>query len=132
MALIHWKPFHMDDFFEDIFRGRSTDLAADVYENDNNVVVKLHIPGINPDKIDISFDNDYIRVSGSRDEENEIKDQNYYHKEIRSGSFERLIPLPAAVDEESTRAESKDGILRIFLPKQKKNKKNANIKVEKK
>ena len=127
MALIQWRPFPFDDF-ENF--NRTFDLATDVYEENGNVVVEMHVPGINPDNVDISIENEHLHVTGYREEREETEDQEYYRKEIRTGSFERLIPLPTAVDESNTRARYRDGVLTISLPKQEEKERKSRIQVE--
>jgi HSP20 family protein len=127
MALLQFKPLHEWEELERLSR----DLAVDVYENKENVIVKMHVPGIDPDKIDITVENEHLYVRGSREEEEETEDQHYYHREIRHGSFERVIPLPAAVDIKKTTADCKDGVLTVILPKQQKSE-SSKIKISKK
>lgn len=124
MKIIRWDPFGGKNLLdEDIFnlplniKSVGFDLAADVYEKNNSIIVEMNIPGIDPDKIDITVEDQLLRISGKRDEEKEVKDKNYYSKEIRRGSFERVIELPSPVVVEKTTAEHKDGVLRVALPK---------------
>ena len=128
MALVHWRPFPFDDFMEEA--SRVTDLATDVYEENSNIIVKMHIPGIDPDKVDIAVENEYLHVSGTREEREESEDQDYYRKEIRTGSFERVLTLPVAVDEANTRARYQDGVLTISLPKKETAEKRSRIQIE--
>ena len=125
MPLIHWEPFKD---LEELF----WDLAVDVYEENNTIVVKMNIPGIDPDKIDIEVEDNHLHISGERKEEHEIKDKKYHRKEIRCGSFERVIALPCAVSSEDARAEFSDGVLTIALPRVSEEKKVNKIKVSKK
>jgi len=62
MALIRWRPFHNleDLFFEKPFNGKALDLAVDVYEENNNIIVKMNIPGIDGDKIKIDIEKDHL------------------------------------------------------------------------
>lgn len=120
MANIRWRPLaEVENWFEELGLGhiRSTDLAADIYEDDRNVYVEIHIPGINPENIDISVHHEQLRVTGSREEEKKVEERDYYHREIRRGSFERTLSLPCEVDERNARAEFHDGVLSITLPK---------------
>ncbi len=120
MALIKWEPFgDIDRFFEDFpaFPKLGWDLAVDVYEKDNNIVTKMNLPGIDSEKIDISVEDNYLRVSGSREESKEEKKKHYYSKEIKRGSFERVVRLPDAVQRDKVNAEYKNGELTITLPK---------------
>lgn len=121
MAIIRWNQFQdINKFFDELsaLSSNGRDLAADVYEENGNVIVEMHVAGINPDKVDINVEGDNLRVTGSREEEYETEDRNYYRKEIHHGSFERLIRLPAPVLAEQTRAEIDNGVLKITLPKQ--------------
>lgn len=119
MAIIRWKPFGEIDKFLEEHMGKhfGNDLAADVYEEGNNVIVEMNVAGIEPDKVDITVEGDHLRVSGSREEKKETKDRDYYVKEIRHGSFERILHLPTQVNRKETKAEVQDGVLKITLPK---------------
>lgn len=134
MPIIRWDPFDdLDRWFED-FPGvtlpRLTfDLAVNVYEQDGNVIAKMNLPGIDPAKIDISVDEDVLRISGSREEEKEEKGKEFYRKEIRSGSFSRAVRLPKVVDAEKVDAEYKDGVLKVTMPVVKGEKEGTKIKV---
>lgn len=138
MALIRWEPFRdFDKWFQDDLMtsaqdviGIGRDLACDLYEEDGNLVVEMQLSGIDPEKVDISVSDDgNLRVTGEREEELETEEKNYYHKEIRRGSFDRVIPLPSAVDITKTTASAENGVLKIVLPK-KTDKKGKKVKVE--
>lgn len=133
MAIIRWRPLdeELDKFFEHFHTHASTDLAVDLYDEDDSIVAKVSLAGINPEKVDISVDDNLLRISGEREEDKEVEDKNYYYKEIRRGSFERIIPLPTAVVAEKTKAEMHDGILKIYLPK-KKAVQASKVKIERK
>lgn len=133
MSIIRWRPFEeLEESFEDIepFRANGWDLAADVYEDKDKIVVEMHLPGIDPNKVDIDVDENYLRISGSREESEEKKEKNFFKKEIRRGSFERVIPLPCAVESEKAQAECKEGTLKIILPK-KQGKQPSKIQIKK-
>jgi HSP20 family protein len=115
-----WEPFRefIDRFFEEDFDfSISPRLATDVYETDKDLVVEMQIPGFKKDDIKVSFQDDYLKVEGKAEEEKEEKDKNYWRKEIRRGSFVRVIPLPRKVDPKKAKASFKDGVLKISLPK---------------
>lgn len=128
MALIKWEPLRdIERLFDEEFSLLPSfsnlskigwDLAADVYEENGKVVAEMNLPGIDPDKVDISVEDGYLKVSGSREQEKETKGKNYYSKEIKRGSFERAVKLPSSVKSEKAEAEYKDGVLRVLLPKQ--------------
>jgi HSP20 family protein len=113
----HIRPFHqIDELFDDKI---ARDLAVDIYKDSDSVIVKMHIPGIEPDKIDISVEDGNLHIAGSRLESLENSDQQSLHREIRYGSFERIVPLPLAVDQTHTRADYHNGVLTVILPTKK-------------
>ena len=121
MRLIKWEPFsEVDRFFDDFpvvsFPKFSWDMAVDLYEEKENIVAKMNLPGIDPDKINVSIEDNTLRVTGSREEEKEEKNKHYYSKEIKRGSFERSVRLPKSVDRSKVDAQYKDGILTVTTP----------------
>jgi HSP20 family protein len=92
-------------------------LAADVYDKEKDIVVKINLAGVDPDKIDISVAADSVKVSGVAEEDEVIEGDDYFIKEIRRGSFERIIKLPVRVEMDKAEAEYKQGILKITVPK---------------
>ncbi len=91
--------------------------ALDVYEKDNEIVVKAEIPGMSKDDIEVSLANSTLTISGEKKKEEEIKDQDYYRCERSFGSFSRSIELPAPVKTEDAKASFVNGVLEIHLPK---------------
>ncbi|MBU6388453.1 Hsp20/alpha crystallin family protein [Patescibacteria group bacterium] len=122
MPIVKWEPFgELDRFFEErpylsLFPTLGWDLAIDLYEEDDAVVATMNLPGIDPDELDISVDEDTLTVSGSRKEEEETEEKEYYSKEIRRGSFSRTVQLPKSVDASGAEAEYKDGVLVVTMP----------------
>jgi len=115
-----WEPLRefIEKFFEEDFDFTiSPRLATDVYETDKDLVVEMQIPGFKKEDIKISFQDDYLKVEGKAEEEKEEKEKNYWRKEIRKGSFVRVIPLPRKVDPKKAKASFKDGVLKVSLPK---------------
>lgn len=132
MALIKWEPFRdIDSFFSEFPKVSSFgwDLAVDVYEKDNNVMATLSLPGMDPEKINLEVENNHLRISGSREEEKEEKNKHYYSKEIRRGSFERLVPLPCPVKKDKVTAEYKNGELKVTMPKMEMDK-SGRVKIQ--
>ena len=121
--LIRWEPFAEIERFlgEEFPRAAplriSWDLAVDLYEEGNNVIEEMNLPGIDPEKIDITVEGEYLRVAGKREEEKEIKKRDYYSREIKKGAFERLVRLPEAVRGGEARAEYRGGVLTVTIPK---------------
>lgn len=121
MAIIRWRPFSdIDKFFDNlnnITREVTQDLSADIYEQDSDIIVEMNVAGIKPEDIDIVVEDDYIKVSGHRKEVHEEKNRQYFKKELRKGNFERIIDLPTSVEVDKAKADIKDGVLTIILPK---------------
>lgn len=126
MRLVKWSPMmppmfqDFNDMFED-FAGNSMtgnfSPAVDVYEKDNQVIVETPLPGINPDNLKISIENDVLSIEGSSEKKSEVDDKNYYRKEVRYGSFHRAVALPCSVDGDQADAQYKDGLLKVMIPK---------------
>lgn len=120
MSLIKWEPFKdIDAVFDSFpsFMRTGSDLAVDLSEKDDNIIAEMHLPGIDPDKIEISVENDYLCIAGTREETKENVKNQYYSKEIRRGTFERIVHLPSKVKEDEVSAQFKNGELIITLPK---------------
>lgn len=125
MSIIRWEPFReMERFFEDdlsLIPSKLSrvgwDLAVDLYEEKDNFIAEMNLPGVDPDKIEITIEGDHLRITGERLEEMETREKNYYSKEIRRGSFERTVRLPGHVKAEGTEAEYEAGVLKVTLPK---------------
>lgn len=94
--------------------------AVDVYDEEGSVIVEAPLAGINPEDVKVSIDNGVLSIKGESEKSHEVDEDDYYRKEIRTGSFFRQISLPAQVDEESIEAEFQDGVLRITCPKKEK------------
>ena len=139
MSLIKWTPMldpfnEFDRFFDS---GTTTGLsnfapAVDVWEDKNNVYVETPLPGIDPENVDISIENDVLTIEGSAEKKNEIDEKNYYRKEVRYGAFHRAIALPSSVKSDSAKAEYIKGVLKINIPKEERVKpKKVQIEVKK-
>ncbi len=132
MSLIRWSPFV--DTFEDLEKGLSSFVPAmDVYENEKNIVVETTLAGIKPEDVDISIKEDILTVDGTRKSTSEIDEKNYYKKEVRTGSFHRSVALPSSVKVDKVKADFKNGLLTITLPKEGEIKsKSIKINIDKK
>ena len=91
--------------------------ALDLYEDKDNYVVKMELPGMNKEGIDISLHDGVLSVSGERKDEQKHEDSETYRSERFFGRFQRSITLPATVDGSKVNASYQDGILTITLPK---------------
>jgi len=94
-------------------------LSVDVYQTKDEIVIKSAVAGVNPKDLDISINNDMITIRGARHQEEEISAEHYLYQECYWGPFSRSIILPQEVKAEAARAEFKQGILTIRLPKAK-------------
>jgi len=101
-------------------------LSCDVFEDQNNIIVKSTVAGVKPENLEISISNDLLTIRGFRDEDEEITEENYYCRECYWGAFSRSIVLPREVDQKKIDASLKNGILTIKLAKKYK---TSSIKV---
>lgn len=92
-------------------------LALDVYQDKDNVVVKSTIAGVKPEDLDISISSDMVTIKGERKQQEEIKAGDYFYQECYWGAFSRSLNLPVEVDVDKATADLKDGILTLVLPK---------------
>jgi len=92
-------------------------LTAEVFDNEDSVVVRLEVPGLDSDDIELQVHDDYLVVSGEKRSERESVHGRYHVTECAYGRFERAIPLPVDVDSDQAKANYKKGVLRVELPK---------------
>ena len=142
MALIRWEPFReIDGLQQEMNRlydslaptskdklGTAFMPAAEMEETPEFVHLKLEVPGMDAKDIDIQVSAEAISISGDRKEEIKTEEKGMRRSEFRYGSFRRVIPLPARVQNTNVKAEYKDGILNLTLPKAEEEK-NKVVKV---
>jgi HSP20 family protein len=133
MSMIRWEPFKeiislrnvMDRLYEESFIRPSSlwpgleqeELAVDMYQTANDVVVKATIPGVKAEEVDISITGDTLTIKGEHKEEKEIKKEDYFYKEHRYGNFSRSIQIPVQVKSDKAEAVFENGVLTLTLPK---------------
>ncbi len=106
--------------------------SIDVFEKGDNFVVKVELPGMKQEDVDVSVSDDTLTIKGERKPESSVKDEDYYRSEIAYGSFYRSIALPSSVDTKNIEAVYEDGILRVTLQRAAGAKpKKVNIQVKK-
>ncbi len=105
------------------------ELAVDVYQTPDEIVLKAMIAGVKPDDLDVSITRDMVTIKGTRHEENEVAGDDFYHRELYWGSFSRTILLPQEVEPEEAEAMEKHGLLVLHLPKVNR-KKSTKIKIK--
>jgi HSP20 family protein len=135
MAITRWDPFRdlsvlqerMNRVFEDAaVRGwkneepsatTSWSPAVDIYETDSEILVQAELPGVDRKDIALQLENNVLTLKGDRRFEKETNQENYHRIERSYGGFSRAFTIPTIVDEDKIRADYKDGILKIALPK---------------
>jgi len=131
MSLIRWEPLReVDDLFRQyspLFnralraaeeRTAQWTPSANISETDREYLIKAELPEVKREDVKITLDDDVITITGERKLEKEHKDEKAIRVESLYGSFERRFTLPDNVDTGAITAESKDGVLRIRIPKQ--------------
>lgn len=90
--------------------------AADVFSRSGDIVVRVELPGIDPEKdVKVTMEEGVLDIKGERKQEKEIEEEGYYRKESSYGAFERRIPLPAGIKEADIKADYKDGVLEVVV-----------------
>ena len=137
MTIVRWEPFRdlvglqdrMNRLFNESYRGaaRTGDdewalggswaPAVDIFEKDGNIVLTAELPGIETKDVDIKVENNVLTLQGERKFEKELQKDNFHRVERSYGSFTRSFTLPNVVDTEKIKAEFKDGVLKLTLPK---------------
>jgi HSP20 family protein len=140
MAVVRWDPFRdvvslqsrLNSLFQDYGRGSTTGRsefegdalaaasfapAVDIYEDEHKLVLKLEVPGVKQDDIDIQIEGRTLTVRGERRFQNEEKQENFHRVEHRYGTFARSFTLPGTVDPENVKATCDAGVLELELPK---------------
>jgi len=118
-------PERFEDLFSRFFGESDMELfgggrwcpALDIAEKDDSVVVKVELPGLKAENIELSVDRNMLTVSGEKKDQTEENGENYYHVERRYGKFQRTISLPGEVNKDKIEANFRDGVLTITLPK---------------
>lgn len=144
MALIKWSPFFLEPFEEDMafddMRSALTSNASaktgliplvDVYEDGDSLVVEAPLPGMDPNKIELSIDHGALIIKAGSERKTEVDEKNYYRKEVRHGVMFRKIPLPAPVQEDAAQASYDSGVLKVRLPKREQNEKTIKVHIKK-
>jgi HSP20 family protein len=136
MALVRWEPFRdllslqerMNRMIDESYRGRTSAEddwalggswapAVDIYEHEGNIVLTAELPGVDPKEVDVRVENNVLTLRGQRKWSNEVKRESYHRIERSYGSFTRSFTLPNVVDTEKIKADFKDGMLKLVLPK---------------
>jgi HSP20 family protein len=134
MAIVRWEPFRdlvtSQDRFNRLFNESFSRLfgeedgalrnwtpAVDIFENDNNIVLKAELPGVDPKDVEVRVEDSTLYLKGERKFEKEVREDNYHRIERSYGSFARTFALPGTIDSDKVQAEYKDGLLTLTIPK---------------
>ena len=143
--LLRWEPARemmtlreaMDRLFDDAFthplslRDGWSVPAIDMFQTENEIVVKVALPGIKPEAVQINITGDVLHIKGEMRYEDEKKEKSWHIREQRMGAFERAVALPTEVVTDQAKAEFENGVLAITLPKAEEVKpKTINIKAK--
>jgi HSP20 family protein len=112
----------VQNFFQDAFSnlpwaGGSWNMPLDVEEGDKEINVRVEIPGVSPEELNLSISDNTLVIAGEKKQSEEKRQSGYLFQERRFGSFRREVPLPSKVDAEDVQAEYKDGVLHVHLKK---------------
>jgi HSP20 family protein len=133
-TLVRWDPFRdlvsiqdeLNRLFGRTFAGAEATRAVgagtwmpalDVYETEDRFVAKLELPGIDPGAVDVSVEDSTLIISGKREFESEVNEEDYHRIERRYGAFTRSIGLPQTADTEKVEASFDKGVLTVEVPK---------------
>src|ERR671914_324800 len=132
MTLQRWDPFNelrrMQETMNHLWRGFGAgtpygqgmgNLAVplDVVQQEDNFVIRASLPGVNPDNIDVSIEDNVLTIRGHSAHEAEHQEGNYLMRERRSGSFYRALRLPDTVDSDQAQPHYENGVLSITFPR---------------
>jgi len=133
MVITRWDPFRelntlqnrVNSLFQDYGRSNQEELttsgsfvpAVDVYDDEHKVILKLEVPGVKQEDLDVQVENQTLTVRGQRTFEKEEKEENFQRIERQYGSFSRSFTLPNTIDTQSVKADYENGILKIELAK---------------
>lgn len=90
---------------------------VDIYETENDIVLKAELPGIDPKDVEVKVEDNTLYLKGERKFEKEVMNENYHRVERSYGCFARSFSLPNSISAEKVKAEYKDGLLTLTLPK---------------
>ena len=149
MAIVRWDPFRelnavqdrMNRLFGDVYRAADDDVMrrgvwtppVDIYNSGKHeLVIKAELPDMQREDIQLTVENNTLTISGEKRMDSELKEENCHRVERAYGTFSRSFTLPNVVDTEKIKAEFKDGLLRVTLPKREEAKpKQISISVSK-
>ena len=137
MQLVKWNPsrdlfslnHRIDSLFNDFFypgdhyneelSASNWNPVVDIYEDDDTIVIKAELPGVDKKDINIDVKDRVLTLKGERSTDKEVKEDCFYRRERYFGKFERSFTLPTNVDPDKIKADFKNGVLKLDIPKPK-------------
>ncbi len=134
MAIVRWEPRRdllttqdrfnrlLNETFSQVFgdegvSARAWAPAVDIFETVDNLVLKAELPGVDPKDVELRVEDSTLYLKGQRNFEHEVKEENYHRLERSYGSFSRTFAMPSGIDAGRVKAEYKDGLLTLTMPK---------------
>jgi len=137
MSIMRWDPFRdlveiqrsLDDLFRRTlvgwerpvtasFRNAEWIPALDVLQKEGELVVRAELPGVDPAQVEVTVEDNLLTIKGERKEQTEVQDKHWLRRELKYGSFERCLTLPAEADTGKIKATYRNGVLEISVPYQ--------------
>jgi HSP20 family protein len=148
MSILRWDPFEelremqrsLDRLFDELTGRRPVrrrearepvvwEPAVEVYETDQEVVVRAELPGVDPKNVNVTVQDNTVTIEAEAKEEQEERGRNYLRRELRYGQFFRSVALPAEVKADAAKATYRNGVLELRVPKSERAK-PKQVKVE--
>ena len=123
------RSFLLDDFLGDVSKFRIHDMKCDIYEENNNYVVEIDVPGYSKDEIDIEVNRGYLTISLCHNEDKEVSEKDYIRKERVYVTTKREFYV-GDVDEEGIKASFNEGVLKVVVPKREEASIKRKIEIE--
>ena len=131
MAIVRWDPWRelagIERQFDELFgrgragsRGQSTGTwvpALDVHQDGDTMVICAEVAGVDPEQVEITIDDDVLTVSGKREDSRQVEEGQWIRRERVTGQFRRSISLPPGVDPNAVKADAKNGLIEIRVPR---------------
>jgi HSP20 family protein len=111
------EPAQSGAWADDTNDAQEGELPVDMYQTRDTIVIRALVAGVNPEDLDIAITRDMVTLKGTREEDQEAPNEDYYHRELFWGSFSRTILLPEEIVIDEAEAKEKHGLLEIVLPK---------------
>ena len=124
------RSFYLDDFFDDFGASKNTeDMKCDIYEKDGNYNIEMDIPGFDKNDVSVESDKGYLTITAEKSSEDNSDKKNYIRRERTYGKYQRSFYI-GDIDSEKIKAEFKNGILKVIIPKPEEVETKKHIEIE--